>query len=116
MANPFATLTKLTVIDEIENALSYYQSTFLTEIPRLYADLEEWLGKQPVHPFLKMGQWIGGDRDGNPNVNADTLREALRRQSEMVLRHHLTSLHLLGAELSMSALLVPVGPDMQALA
>lgn len=108
--------TKLTVIDEIENALSYYQSTFLTEIPRLYADIEDWLGKQPVHSFLKMGQWIGGDRDGNPNVNADTLREALRRQSEMVLRHHLTSLHLLGAELSMSALLVPVGPEMQALA
>ena len=108
--------TKLTVIDEIENALSYYQSTFLTEIPKLYAEIERYLGKHPVQPFLKMGQWIGGDRDGNPNVNADTLREALRRQSEMVLRHHLTSLHLLGAELSMSALLVPVGPEMQALA
>ena len=108
--------TKLSVTDEIENALSYYQSTFLSEIPRLYADLEQLLGKQPVAPFLKMGQWIGGDRDGNPNVNADTLREALRRQSELVLRHHLTALHLLGSELSMSAMLVPVGPEMQALA
>lgn len=108
--------TRLTVSDEIENALSYYQSTFLGEIPRIYAQLEQLLGRQPVHPFLKMGQWIGGDRDGNPNVNAQTLREALRRQSEMVLRHHLTALHQLGAELSMSALLVPVGPQMQALA
>src|SRR5690606_24275740 len=61
-------LNSLTVIDEIENALSYYESTFLREIPRLYADLEHQLGGQPVASFLRMGQWIGGDRDGNPNV------------------------------------------------
>ena len=65
--------TKLTVSDEIENALSYYESTFLSEIPKLYADLEAELGQAHVHSFLRMGQWIGGDRDGNPNVNADTL-------------------------------------------
>jgi len=108
--------TKLTVIDEIDNALSYYQSTFLTEIPRLYAELEKMLGQHEVHSFLRMGQWIGGDRDGNPNVNADTLREALRRQSELALRHHLKALHMLGAELSMSAMLVPVGEEMLELA
>ena len=62
--------TKLTVADEIENALSYYEATFLREIPKLYANLERELGQQPVHSFLRMGQWIGGDRDGNPNVNA----------------------------------------------
>jgi len=108
--------TKLTVTDEIENALSYYESTFLTQIPRLYKQLERELGGREVPSFLRMGQWIGGDRDGNPNVNADTLREALRRQSEVALRHHLRALHYLGAELSMSAMLVPVGPAMQALA
>ena len=108
--------TKLTVIDEIENALSYYETTFLQEIPRLYRQVERQFGLTSVESFLRMGQWIGGDRDGNPNVNADTLREALRRQSEVAIRHHLRSLHYLGAELSMSALLVPVGPEMQALA
>ena len=64
---------KLTVRDEIENALSYYTSTFLTEIPRLYAELEQQLGR-PVAPFFRMGNWIGGDRDGNPNVDADDAR------------------------------------------
>ena len=108
--------TKLTVADEIENALSYYQSTFLSQIPRLYRDLEEGLGDRNVAPFLRMGQWIGGDRDGNPFVTAPTLELALQSQSEMVLRHHLTQLHLLGAELSVSAILASVSPQMQALA
>jgi phosphoenolpyruvate carboxylase len=107
--------TKLTVADEIENALSYYQSTFLTQIPRLYKELEEGLGDS-VAPFLRMGQWIGGDRDGNPNVIAPTLELALHSQGDMVLRHLLTQLHLLGAELSVSAMLAKVSPDMQALA
>ena len=108
--------SKLTVTDEIENSLSYYESTFLREIPKLYAELEQLLGNQPVHSFLRMGQWIGGDRDGNPNVSADTLQYALRRQADMVLRFYLTEVHFLGAELSMSAILVPLSADMQTLA
>ena len=108
--------TKLTVADEIENALSYYQTTFLSEIPRLYGDIEAALPGQVVGPFLRMGQWIGGDRDGNPNVNAGTLRLALQCQAEMVLRHLLTEIHRLGSELSLSAMLLPVPATMQALA
>ena len=108
--------TRLTVADEVENALSYYESTFLREIPKLYAGLERELGHQPVAAFLRMGQWIGGDRDGNPNVSAQTLEYALRRQAEIALRHYLTEIHLLGAELSLSAMLVAVTPEMQALA
>ncbi|MBA4267445.1 MAG: phosphoenolpyruvate carboxylase, partial [Comamonadaceae bacterium] len=113
--------TKLTVADEIENALSYYEATFLTQIPRLYRDLEQGLqdkgtAGQALAPFLRMGQWIGGDRDGNPNVTAETLELALKSQSDMVLRHHLTQVHLLGAELSVSAMLNSVSPAMQALA
>ncbi|WP_144734496.1 phosphoenolpyruvate carboxylase [Extensimonas perlucida] len=106
----------LTVADEIENALSYYESTFLREIPKIYAMLEGALGELPVHSFLRMGQWIGGDRDGNPNVNADTLQHALRRQADMALRHYLREVHFLGAELSMSARLVRTTPEMAALA
>ncbi len=108
--------TKLTVADEIENALSYYESTFLREIPKLYASLEQALGPHPVHSFLRMGQWIGGDRDGNPNVNAQTLMHALGRQADMALRHYLTEVHYLGGELSMSAMLMAFPPEMQALA
>ena len=108
--------SKLTVADEIENALSYYESTFLSEIPKIYADLERELDGQPVASFLRMGQWIGGDRDGNPNVTAATLELALRSQAEVALRHYLTEVHYLGGELSMSARLVRVSPEMQALA
>ena len=107
---------KLTVADEIENALSYYQSTFLRELPKLYASLEDALPGEEIHSFLRIGQWIGGDRDGNPNVTADTLELALRRQSEVALRHYLNEIHQLGAELSMSSLLVKVSPAMQVLA
>ncbi len=108
--------SKLTVADEIENALIYYDATFLREIPKIYAELEQALDKQPVATFLRMGQWIGGDRDGNPNVTAETLEYALRRQSEVALRHYLTELHFLGSELSLSAMLVDFPATMQALA
>jgi phosphoenolpyruvate carboxylase len=108
--------SKLTVADEIENALSYYPATFLREIPKLYQDLEEALPGQDLPAFLRMGHWIGGDRDGNPNVGAATLRYALKRQSEVALRHYLVELHELGAELSISARLAQVSPAMQLLA
>ncbi|MGE4369769.1 MAG: phosphoenolpyruvate carboxylase [Burkholderiaceae bacterium] len=104
---------KLTVIDEIDNALSYYTSTFLTAIPALYNDLAQRLqspGKsaftastQPLPAFLQMGSWIGGDRDGNPNVDASTLEQALLRQSTVALRHYLQEVHTLGKELALSS-------------
>ncbi len=107
---------KLTVADEVENALSYYPGTFLREIPRLYRDLERALPGHEVAPFLRMGHWIGGDRDGNPNVSAGTLRHALARQCEVALRFYLTEVHELGAELSMSGTLAPVSEELKALA
>ena len=107
---------KLTVADEIDNALGYYEATFLREIPRLYAELEERLGGRPVAPFLRMGHWIGGDRDGNPNVTATTMRRALARQAEVAIRFYLREVHALGTELSMSQQLAPVTPAMAELA
>ncbi len=108
--------TKLTVADEIENALSYYDATFLREIPKLYANLERELGERDIHSFLRMGHWIGGDRDGNPNVSAQSLSYALQRQAEVALRHYLTEVHFLGGELSVSGMLVDCSPAMKALA
>src|SRR5438270_367299 len=75
---------RLTVADEIENALSYYRATFLKEVPRLYRSIEAALPGQAIAPFFRMGNWIGGDRDGNPYVTAETLRAAFARQCETI--------------------------------
>ncbi len=107
---------RLTVADEIENALSYYHSTFLRQIPRMYREIEEALPGHAIASFFRMGNWIGGDRDGNPFVSAETLQMALSRHSETALRFYLTEVHALGAELSISATLAPVTRAMQSLA
>ncbi|WP_241015210.1 phosphoenolpyruvate carboxylase, partial [Burkholderia sp. Ac-20379] len=111
---------RLTVGDEIDNALSYYRATFLDELPALYADIEEALAEHGldarVPAFFQMGSWIGGDRDGNPNVTAATLEEAIHRQGTVILEHYLEQVHKLGAELSVSHLLVGASEDVKALA
>ncbi|CAB3696214.1 MULTISPECIES: phosphoenolpyruvate carboxylase [Achromobacter] len=118
--------TRLTVADEIENALSYYRSTFLQVIPRVYGDLSKLLSREsakpfaappaPLEPFLRMGSWIGGDRDGNPNVDASTLERALLRQATVLFEHYLQEVHALGAELSVTTLLIGVDAELLALA
>lgn len=111
---------RLTVGDEIENALSYYRATFLDELPALYGDIEAALAEHGlsarVPAFFQMGSWIGGDRDGNPNVTAATLEEAINRQSAVILEHYLEQVHKLGAELSVSNLLVGANDAVKALA
>ncbi len=108
--------TKLTVADEVENALSYYGTTFLKEVPALYAALERQTGSSLDHSFFRMGHWMAGDRDGNPNVSAQTLDSALKRQTEVALSFYLEEIHALGSELSMSAQLVQLSPQLLALA
>ena len=116
--------SKLTVADEIDNALSYYRITFLRELPGLYDDIEEELATHyGVEPdaldaalYVQMGSWIGGDRDGNPNVNAATMQHALARHATTILDFYLDETHALGAELSISTLMVGVSPALQALA
>src|ERR1700733_10714919 len=114
--------TKLTVLDEVANGLSFYDYTFLREVPRLHCNLEDRLNKEDggdpeeLAAFLKMGSWIGGDRDGNPFVTADVMRGTLRLQSSRVLNYYLEELHALGAELSLAAHLADVSKDLRALA
>ncbi len=113
--------SRLTVADEIENALSYYRATFLNEIPALYDDIETALVEHTGAParlpaFFQMGSWIGGDRDGNPNVTADTLEHAITRQAAVIFEHYLEEVHALGAELSVSNLLAGSSEAMKALA
>jgi phosphoenolpyruvate carboxylase len=109
-------LSRLRVIDEIENALSFYRLTFLTEVPRLYEELESALGGRTLPVVLSMGSWIGGDRDGNPFVTAEVLREAMTRQAHTAFAHYLGEVHALGAELSMSLRLVRPSEPLLALA
>jgi phosphoenolpyruvate carboxylase len=109
---------RLSVGDEVSNALAYYESTFLRELPRLTNAIEDQCGGDgaSIPAFLRTGSWIGGDRDGNPFVTADVLREALRRQSVTAMRHFLEELHQLGREMSQAALLVKVSDELLALA
>ena len=110
-------LSKLRVVDEIENGLSFYRYTFLSELPRIYGDLENALAAGArVPPFFRMGSWIGGDRDGNPFVTAETLDNAMRRQATVAFEHYLFEVHRLGAELSMSTRLVSPSKALLALA
>ncbi|NLS27802.1 Phosphoenolpyruvate carboxylase [Sphingomonas sp. S2M10] len=92
---------KLGVPDEVETALSYFRDVFLPVLPALYARWDRALGDR-APSFLRPGSWIGGDRDGNPFVTADSMRFALARAAETVIDHYLESVHALGAELSIS--------------
>jgi len=69
---------------------------------RFSLDREPWLA-----PFLTVGSWVGGDRDGNPNVGPDTLETATSEQARLILSHYLEEANLLGRELGLSARLMP---------
>jgi phosphoenolpyruvate carboxylase len=114
--------TRLRVIDEVANGLAYYDHTFLRGLPIFYADLEDRLGSIDaawqdidVPSFLRMGSWIGGDRDGNPYVTADVTRQTLTLQSQRALRFHLEELHRLGSELSLDGRIVHVSEGLRRL-
>ena len=116
-------LEKLDVLDEVANGLSFFEQTFLPEVPLLYGALEDELQRRypdaslgDLPSFLRIGSWIGGDRDGNPFVTADVLERTLRMQSSRVFEYYLEQLHTLGAELSMTTLVTAVSAELNALA
>ena len=113
--------TKLTVLDEVTNGLAFYDYTFLHEVPRLICSLEDQLnigeeGAGEIASFLRMGSWIGGDRDGNPFVTAEVMRGTLRVQSSRIMQFYLEELHTLGAELSIAVHLADVSDGLRVLA
>lgn len=108
---------RVAVDDEIENAVSYFEHSFLPALPALYAHWQEVLGGAvALRSFLRVGSWVGGDRDGNPNVEGSMMRKALSRQSGAALRLYLEQIDALGAELSLSSRFTGVTPELQALA
>jgi len=106
---------RLYVADEVDTALAYLRDIFLPVLPMLYARWERLFGQRPAS-FLRPGSWIGGDRDGNPHVTADSLRAALGKAAQALLVDYLNQLHTLGAELSLSSELAGVSDAVAALA
>jgi phosphoenolpyruvate carboxylase len=110
-------MVKLGVEDEIDTAVSWFERSFLPVLPLLYAYWVEVLGRpQCLNSFLRVGSWVGGDRDGNPFVTAAILRRAMARQSRAALSSYLEGIHELGAELSISAHLAQATPQLRTLA
>jgi phosphoenolpyruvate carboxylase len=112
----------LSVRDEVDNGLSYFGTTFLEQLPRLYGEMEDLLNhccsdtKISLPVFLTIGNWIGGDRDGNPHVNDEVLRYALFRQSSVALNYYLVQTKELRRELSQSLRVIQVTPEIEQLA
>ncbi|WP_239249848.1 phosphoenolpyruvate carboxylase [Candidatus Nitrotoga sp. M5] len=111
--------SKLTVPDEIKNGLSYYRYTFFREIPQIYVSLEKQIearfGKRlRIPPFLRIGSWIGGDRDGNPFVTHQVMLDAAMRHSATTLEYYLSETHLLRKRLSLSTRWVKVSKELEA--
>ncbi len=109
--------SKLSVQDEVNNGLSFYDYTFLRELPKLYSGLEKQLESRfgqriELPPFLRVGSWIGGDRDGNPFVTHDVMLDAAQRHSATALDYYLAETSLLSSRLSLSSRLVDISPEL----
>jgi phosphoenolpyruvate carboxylase len=115
-------LSRLQISDEIAVGLRYFQAAFFDVVPKVNAEIRDALrGRWPdadllPEPILRPGSWIGGDRDGNPNVTADVVRLATGSAAYTALGHYTAELTALEQELSMSARLVAVTDGLAALA
>ena len=115
-------LSRLNISDEIETGLRYYPAAFFEVIPALNAEIRSALqarwpdAGELSAPILCPGSWIGGDRDGNPNVTADVVRLATASAAYTAFGHYFTELNALERELSMSLRLVHVSDELTALA
>lgn len=115
--------SRLNVLDEVSNGLTYYDYSFFEQLPKIYRAIEQRLDESsdngpvtPIASFLQIGSWIGGDRDGNPFVTADVMARTLRRQGAKAINYYFKELHLLGSEMSMTEALVDVSDALTKLA
>jgi phosphoenolpyruvate carboxylase len=98
-----------TPLDEVENSLDVFRRSLLGVTPRIYRTIEDRLTARFGAPwrlptFLRWGSWVGGDRDGNPNVTAAVTRATFARHRATVLARYLDDVVMLGRSLSVSAL------------
>src|SRR5699024_3456862 len=86
------------VLDEVKNGLYYFDQTLFDTLPNVFQDLEIHLQEQisegdwNVPNFIQFGSWIGGDRDGNPNVTSDITWTTLEMQRDLILKKYETSI------------------------
>ena len=115
-------LSKITITDEIDAGLRWYDAAFFEVMPTLNAELRDAFAALlpgagiADEPVLQAGSWIGGDRDGNPNVTGDVVAYATRRAAETALDHYLDELDKLQTSLSLSRRMAPVTDELLALA
>ncbi|MGO4445595.1 phosphoenolpyruvate carboxylase [Mycobacterium sp. 2YAF39] len=115
-------LSRLKIQDEIETGLRYYPAAFFEVVPQVNAEVRNalrsrWPDSELLsEPILRPGSWIGGDRDGNPNVTAEVVRKATGDAAYTAIEHYFTEITALEEELSMSARLVTVSDALDALA
>jgi len=115
-------LSRLQITDEIAVGLRYYSAAFFDVVPKVNAEVRDALrSRWPdadllPEPILRPGSWIGGDRDGNPNVTADVVRLATGSAAHTALNHYTAELSALEQELSMSSRLVAVTDALSQLA
>ena len=111
---------KLKVTNEITNVMEYYNSSFLNAVPRLtteYKKLAESQGIQLQDPKpITMGMWIGGDRDGNPFVTAETLKQSAMTQCEVIMDYYNEKIYTLYREFSLSTSIVNVSDQVREMA
>lgn len=108
-------LERLYVTEEVDVALTYLRDVLLDVLPALFLRWTRVLRQRPPS-FIRLGSWVGGDRDGNPHVTVESLQHALGRASQAILERYLDDLHALGAELSLSDQLTTVSDSATRLA
>ncbi|MET7279260.1 phosphoenolpyruvate carboxylase [Kribbella sp. NPDC005582] len=101
-------------LDEVRSAMAVFEETLFDVVGNVYRRLDDALAgegaglRQPVvAPFVRLGSWIGGDRDGNPNVTAAITREAMQIQADHVLRALERATDQLGRALTLDAATTP---------
>ncbi|HFZ6923342.1 TPA: phosphoenolpyruvate carboxylase [Streptococcus agalactiae] len=111
---------KLKVKNEITNVMEYYNRSLIKAVTKLTAEYKALAAKKGIHlgnpKPLTMGMWIGGDRDGNPFVTAETLRLSAMVQSEVIINHYIEQLNELYRNMSLSINLTEVSPELVTLA
>lgn len=109
-----------TVADEVRQGLFYLGETFYEVLPRLHEDLAHLLAEAypgegiEVPALLAVSSWIGGDRDGHPQVTAEFSRHTLRQHKRLVLRRYLAEAEDLGRRFSQDVDLAPPSPELLA--
>ncbi len=107
-----------TVEEEREHVLYYLADVIYRAIPACYENLQLALSKAyPDHSWeqlpvlVRFGTWVGGDMDGNPNVDARSVRSSLSAQRELVLRRYRVDVQALARLLTQSTTRIGISPQ-----